>query len=154
MKYSYYVSACIDWGCIVFALSIYLFVCLCIKNLTIRHNFFIVSDRAFIFHISCGKSFPLVPRSRSSVKGHNFPKNGSCGESLGLGRIYVLQTNLVFLWKQPSKILLIAVQHKGCKGSYLFGVIGLLDIFWYPFIGRTCTVTQTDTGRKTGQNEI
>ena len=56
-----------------------------------------VSDRAFIFHIyiSWGKTLPVVPKSRSSVKvkvkyqGHSFRKNGRCGG------IIVSETQLV-----------------------------------------------------------
>ena len=44
-----------------------LFVC---KNFYIGHSFWMISDRAFIFHIhiSYGNTLSLVPKSRSSVK--------------------------------------------------------------------------------------
>ena len=41
-----------------------LFFDLLFKNFNIGHNFWIVSDRAFIFHIcnSCDKTFSLIPK--------------------------------------------------------------------------------------------
>ena len=55
---------------IVFILSVFLSVCLQKKPFNIGHDFLMVSDRAFIFHmrIPCGKTFSLVTRSRSSIK--------------------------------------------------------------------------------------
>ena len=42
-------------------------ICLSAKNFNIGHNFWMLSDRAFIYHmcIPCGKTFSLVPRSQS-----------------------------------------------------------------------------------------
>ena len=43
-------------------LSVFLFVCK--KNFNMNHNFWIVSDRAFIYHmyIPCEKTFSMVSR--------------------------------------------------------------------------------------------
>ena len=57
-------------GYIVFGLSVCLTVCLFVrgKNFNIGHNFWTVSDRAFIFHmcIPCDKTFPLIPKFLTS----------------------------------------------------------------------------------------
>ena len=66
-------------------------VCLSAKNFNIGHNFWMVSDRTFMFHMcipSC-KTFSSVPRSRSNVKVTIFKNNHFMG-------IRVSQTHLVF----------------------------------------------------------
>ena len=77
-----YASLLIYWGHIVFALSVSLFVSYSQKNFNIGHNFRMVSDKAFMFHmhVPCGKTFSFVPGSRSSStvkdinQGHIFQK--------------------------------------------------------------------------------
>ena len=75
-------------------LAVGLSVCLSAKNINIGHNFWKVSDGAFIFHVCilCGIPLPLLPRPRSSVivkyHGHDF-FNGR------YGGISVLQTQLI-----------------------------------------------------------
>ena len=66
---SFYAPALIDWGNIVFGLSVCLQVCLSAKTFTLA-IFWLVTVRAFIFHmsISCDKTFLLVTCSRSSAR--------------------------------------------------------------------------------------
>ena len=102
----------IDWGHIVFAPSVTRFVCK--KKVKTGHNFWMVSDTAFIFHmyIPLGKTFSLVSRSRfkSSVKvkvkylGHNMKKMVLVGT-------FVFHKDIFFLlYAKELKIILTATE--------------------------------------------